>query len=76
MGEEIEAGQGRGEIATQEGGRPVSVPDGNTSPATLEELGFHGSSGRKEAAGYKAPISPRSTPPSSAPAAWASSSTS
>ena len=70
MGEELQAGQERGEIATDS--RPNTVPVGYGFQATHAELGLT----RKEAAGYRAPISSRSSPPSSAPAAWASSSTS
>lgn len=40
IGEEIVAGQERGEIATADGGRPVSVTAADTSPATLPELGI------------------------------------
>lgn len=48
MGQELQAGQERGEIATQER-KPSTVPDGNGAPATHADLGLT----RKEAAGYK-----------------------
>ena len=58
MGEELQAGQERGEIARAGGDHTSIVPDGNNAPATLEELGFHGSAGRKEAASFKALAKP------------------
>lgn len=36
----IDEGQAKGEIATQEAGRPGSVPAGDTSPAKLKDLGL------------------------------------
>ena len=40
IGAELKAAQDAGQLATQESGRPVSVPAGNTSPATLPEIGI------------------------------------
>ena len=61
MGEELEAGQQRGEIATVGTNQAdlSGVPDGNTRPATLPELGLT----RKEAAGYKALAKPSAEHP-------------
>ena len=60
MGQEIEAGQERGEIAT--GGRPETVPYGNGIPITLPDLGLT----RKEAAGIGSPKARNPTSPSPA----------
>jgi hypothetical protein len=40
IGAELKAAQQRGEVATQEAGRPVSVRASDTSPATLPDLGI------------------------------------
>ena len=40
IGQEIIAAQQRGELATQESGRPISVPVGNTSAATFDDIGI------------------------------------
>jgi hypothetical protein len=40
IGAELKAAQERGEVATQESGRPVSARASGTSPATLPEIGI------------------------------------
>jgi hypothetical protein len=40
IGAELKAAQERGEVATQANGRPISVGDADTYPATLPDLGI------------------------------------